>query len=356
MNICKYDIYFIILLCFIIYLYFNKSENFQSTSSSYQTDIEAIRNLSNIATQLTSNNSLTVPGDLKVTNNLSIGDSNFASGSSNVNGTANGKMLVFDNTFNGTPGQGMPANKIRLHNKNNEWIAGIGLEDSAQTYHTGNSHRFYVGTSASKYGDLAFKIDNTKNVSIINKIATNNLDPNNMPDGWGGGIRTFDIYSSGTIACGPDGKQLKSYLNSSGDGYFAGNVTINGNLKVNGGINTVNGLATTAYGTGWSSIFYKLPTNFSGFFQVFVQGFDTGYPDYDRMNKYLFATGFWIPNVTSPLAPKQDTNANNWTLKVDYENNGGTMGNPVIYLKSSSGGDRIWYSVITYPTPNYEGK
>jgi len=247
-------IYQIILIFIIVFIYdqiktlFFDKETFQTTITGYQADIEAIRNLSSIATQLTTNNKLTMPGSLTITN----------------------------------------------------------------------------------------------------KLATNNLDPNNMPDGWGGGIRTYDLYSSATIACGPDGKEIKSYLNSSGDGYFARNVTINGNLKVNGGINTVNGLATTAYGSGWSSIFYKLPTNFSGFFQVFVQGYD---------NKYLFATGFWIPNATMALAPKQDTNVvNNWTLKVDWENNGGTMGNPVIYLKSSSGGDRIWYSVITYPTPNHEGK
>jgi len=56
----------------------NKNEGFQSTSSGYQADIEAIRNLSSIATQLTTNNNLTVPGDLKVTNNLIVKSGNEA--------------------------------------------------------------------------------------------------------------------------------------------------------------------------------------------------------------------------------------------------------------------------------------
>lgn len=73
MNICKYDIYFICILLLIAYLYFNpiKSEGFQTTTG-YQADIEAIRNLSSIAAQLTSNNTLTMPGSLNITNNLSV--------------------------------------------------------------------------------------------------------------------------------------------------------------------------------------------------------------------------------------------------------------------------------------------
>ena len=145
MNICKSDIYFIILLFIILYLnfFYKESEHFQNIedikntiNTVYQADIEAIRNLSNIATQLTKDSLNTLPGSLKITN----------------------------------------------------------------------------------------------------KLSTNGLDPNNMPDGWGGGIRSFDIYSSGTIACGPDGKQIKSYINRDGNGYFAGELQTDGNLIL-GGVN-----------------------------------------------------------------------------------------------------------------------
>ena len=55
MNICKKDILLLILCIIVIYLLYKdfiKKEGFQSTTTGYQADIEAIRNLSNIATQL----------------------------------------------------------------------------------------------------------------------------------------------------------------------------------------------------------------------------------------------------------------------------------------------------------------
>ncbi len=54
-------------------------------------------------------------------------------------------------------------------------------------------------------------------LKVADKISTNNLDPNNMPDGWGGGLRIFDGYSSGTMGFGPDGKKLNAYMNANGD-------------------------------------------------------------------------------------------------------------------------------------------
>jgi hypothetical protein len=58
-----------------------------------------------------------------------------------------------------------------------------------------------------------------------------------MPDGWGGGLRIFDGYASGTMGFGPDGKALKAYMNSSGDALVsgtlnAGAININGNLNM----------------------------------------------------------------------------------------------------------------------------
>jgi len=69
----KSDLYFIITIIMFFYLiYIYKRENFQSTTTGYQADIEAIRNLSSIATQLTTNNTLTMPGALNITNELSV--------------------------------------------------------------------------------------------------------------------------------------------------------------------------------------------------------------------------------------------------------------------------------------------
>lgn len=72
------NIFFILILGIVLYLYFlyNKTEGFQTTSTSYTTDMEAIRILSNVASQLTANNLLTMSGDVKVSNNLNVKISN----------------------------------------------------------------------------------------------------------------------------------------------------------------------------------------------------------------------------------------------------------------------------------------
>jgi hypothetical protein len=60
-------------MLYVLYkIEFCNLEKFQSTTSGYQADIEAIRNLSSIATQLTSNNTLTMPGALNITNELKM--------------------------------------------------------------------------------------------------------------------------------------------------------------------------------------------------------------------------------------------------------------------------------------------
>lgn len=74
MEIWHKDIVLIILVICIIYLLykdFTKKEGFnQSSQTGYQADIEAIRNLSSIATQLTTNNTLTMPGQLNISGSV----------------------------------------------------------------------------------------------------------------------------------------------------------------------------------------------------------------------------------------------------------------------------------------------
>ena len=83
-------------------------------------------------------------------------------------------------------------------------------------------------------------------LKAVGKISTNNLDPDNMPDGWGGGIRTLDLYSSGAIATGPDGKKVNAYINSAGDGQF-------NEVFVNGWVRPRNntGIYFQEHGGGW---------------------------------------------------------------------------------------------------------
>jgi len=83
-------------------------------------------------------------------------------------------------------------------------------------------------------------------LKVGGKISTNNLDPANMPDGWGGGLRIFDGYSSGTMGFGPDGKKLNAYINANGDlksiNANIDNAVINNNLSVNNNLNVKDSL------------------------------------------------------------------------------------------------------------------
>ena len=179
MSICVKDLYLLFISIIIFYLIYCKvcnktNEGFDATSDMkevinqvYNADIESIRNLSSVATQLTTQGGLVVPGKLQITDSVNLGDPAIMSGTANTGtGIASGKMLLFDNTFNGTAGQGIPANKIRLHNNNNIWIGGFGVEGGGVTYSSGDSHRFYVGSGAN-YGNLALTIDSA-NSTIVN--------------------------------------------------------------------------------------------------------------------------------------------------------------------------------------------
>jgi len=197
-SICSKDIYLIFLTLIIIYLLykdFNKKEGFDATSDMkavigqvYNADIEAIRNLSSIATKLQAGG-LTVPGNLLLQSGTVM---DFGSNDTTREPNA-GKIgySVFEDSLN-IVGKGKPGEPRRT----TLW----------------------------------------ENLKVTGKLATNNLDPNNMPDGWGGGLRIFDGYASGTMGFGPDGKSLKAYINSNGDALVSGTLN-SGYINTSGGTN-----------------------------------------------------------------------------------------------------------------------
>ena len=162
-----------------------KKEGFDATSDIkavigqvYNADIEAIRNLSSIAAKLQVGG-LTVPGNLLLQSGTVIDlGSNDTAREPNA-----GKIgySVFEDSLN-IVGKGKP----------------------------GESRRTTLW----------------ENLKVTGKLATNNLDPNNMPDGWGGGLRIVDGYASGTMGFGPDGKALKAYMNSNGDAFVSNTLRI----------------------------------------------------------------------------------------------------------------------------------
>jgi hypothetical protein len=103
---------------------------------------------------------------------LFVCDSMFLNNSSS--NIANNYSLLFDNTYNGTTGSGIAANKIRLMNDtSNNILAGFGIENNSITYHSGSSgsHTFYSGTSSSNYGTGRFQIDQSGNITCTGDFA-----------------------------------------------------------------------------------------------------------------------------------------------------------------------------------------
>lgn len=77
------------------------------------------------------------------------------------------------------------------------------------------------------------------------RIATSGLNPNDLPSGWAGGVRTYDLYASGTIGAGT-GKTVNAYMNSAGNIFASGNLTA-GMIKSNGTIESVGRIKVGEY-------------------------------------------------------------------------------------------------------------
>jgi len=229
-NFSRTDIYFIlifIILGYLLYKDFNKKEGFDATSDVkaainevYKADVDAIRNLSAIALKLQAGG-YSIPGKF-ATNGLDP---------SNMPDGWGGGLRIFDGYASGTIGAG-PDGKVI-----NAYINRDG----------------YIFAS--------------KNIRTNDKIATNGLDPNNMPDGWGGGLRTVDIYSSGSIAAGPDGKTIKAYMNLNGDAYVSNSLKI-GSWTIR---DKKGHLQFIKDGTAYNDDYYAIPAD-QGFLAMVSDG------------------------------------------------------------------------------------
>ena len=94
---------------------------------------------------------------------LFVGDSTYTG--ANSSSVPNNYHLLFDNTYNVIPGAGIPANKIRLFSSPSN-IFGFGLETSALTYHSYESHTFYTSTEPGYYGTEIAKISAAGNFGV----------------------------------------------------------------------------------------------------------------------------------------------------------------------------------------------
>ncbi|HBQ8809349.1 shufflon system plasmid conjugative transfer pilus tip adhesin PilV [Klebsiella pneumoniae] len=162
-----------------------------------------------------------------------------------------------------------------------------------------------------------------KNAKIQQRLATNGLDPNELPSGWSGGLRTNDVYAAGTVGAGSGGA-VNAYLNSSGNIYASNDINVghqvntqyvwasgnlnsnyvhsNGNIDADGRLNAgeflyINGKASVGSGCSPNGL---QATASNGLLLSCVSG---------KWVKASGTSGFFTKNQGSCLVNNPETNA-----------------------------------------------
>ncbi|HDK6923831.1 TPA: shufflon system plasmid conjugative transfer pilus tip adhesin PilV [Klebsiella pneumoniae] len=158
-------------------------------------------------------------GTLPMTGDLSLGGydiNNIKNLSASGTGNFQGALKSGDSITAGK--------ELIAHNGNNDVIA-IGGND-------GNDYeiRLYNGTkpltiyspNAASYTTV---LQVNKNAIVEQRLGLMGYDPNDLPAGWGGGLRTLDVYAAGTVGAGSGGA-VNAYLNSSGNIYASNDINV----------------------------------------------------------------------------------------------------------------------------------
>lgn len=214
MNFSDNNIYIVLVIILVIFLFFINSkfsESFQSTattSTGYQADIEAVRNLSDIAKQLTSSSGLIIPGQLTVNNKLSV----------------SGIVSVTNSTSDGGRFSIMNANKQGQANQVSDW----SIMNTSGT--NNNKLSFMRYTDATTNIGSALDInDDSSALFYGNTTISGILNIGSGPN------KDFIVNRSSIIA--NNSLNAKAGLNVTG-----GDLTVsNNNLTVTGGDITISG-------------------------------------------------------------------------------------------------------------------
>lgn len=163
-------------------------------------------------------------GTLPMTGDLNMGG-NSINNAKDVNGTGNlsmgGSASVGSDVSvggviatNGLPASDRPAG----------WSGGVRTFD---VYASGGYYLTYAGKAASTQ-DWAYSVNNNGNASIRTDLTVGGSSaPLSFPTGWyGTGIKTFDLYSAGSVGAGDHNGNIKSYLNANGDIYASNDVNV----------------------------------------------------------------------------------------------------------------------------------
>ncbi|MCY4740142.1 shufflon system plasmid conjugative transfer pilus tip adhesin PilV [Klebsiella pneumoniae] len=72
-------------------------------------------------------------------------------------------------------------------------------------------------------GNYTTVLQVNRNTIIDQRLGLMGYDPNELPSGWGGGLRTLDVYAAGTVGTGSGGT-VNAYMNSSGNIYASNDI------------------------------------------------------------------------------------------------------------------------------------
>lgn len=156
-------------------------------------------------------------GTLPMTGNLNMGN-NDINNAKNI--TASGTGNFGSNVNSG--GNVTAAAQVIAHNGYGDTITLGG--DAA-----GNDYEIRLGTAkqltlySPSAGNYTTVLQVNRNAKIDQRLGLMGYDPNELPSGWGGGLRTLDVYAAGTVGTGSGGT-VNAYMNSSGNIYASNDI------------------------------------------------------------------------------------------------------------------------------------
>jgi len=223
----------------------NKLDGYKGTWSALSSDYSNIKTLGTLGFQAGyGSNSYSAflrrDGTLPMTGDLNLGTKNIY-GAANI--TASGK-----GTFGGEVQAGS-----WVHSKNGYGdTMSIGGDGAGDDYEIRISNPNRPITVYSASGPTKMRVTGTltadqglvsnntltvkNNGSFGGRIGTNGLSPDDLPNAWGGGVRTWDIFAGGTIAIKQNGQSNNNVWAFSANQY--GDLAVSRNINASGNINS----------------------------------------------------------------------------------------------------------------------
>jgi hypothetical protein len=110
-------------------------------------------------------------------------------------------------------------------NGDNHWGGGIAISDDGGFYdyndgwitYNGSNGVQIAGKSATNGTAITPNTAAAASLVVDGRLSTDGFNPMDIPTGWAGGIRTYDVYASGTVGVGTGGgANPTSYMNNNG--------------------------------------------------------------------------------------------------------------------------------------------